>query len=111
MYTQLACPGAEKIPLHADNVTIVERLEKFEIALRNGIFLDVDLQALTVLLHVREAGLAHEPLGHHAPRDADARLRAQLFRRLGAMCVEDFRYGVRAIVTAAVGPEPQRLDF
>src|SRR5215831_8896614 len=106
MYAQLACPGAEKISFHADDVAIIERLEKFEIALRNCVFFDVDLQALTVLLQVRKASLAHEPFGHYAPRDADTRFRAQLFRRLGTICAQDFRDGGGAIVTAAVGLGP-----
>ena len=59
MNAQLAGAGTEEIAVDADDVADVEQLEQLEIALAHGVFLDVDLQALSVLLQVGEAGLAH----------------------------------------------------
>ena len=69
---QFARAGAEQVALHADDVADIEHLEKLEIALADGVFLDVKLQALAILLEVREAGLAHVADGHQASGNADA---------------------------------------
>ena len=92
---QLAGAGAEEIALDADDVADIEQLEELEIALAHGVLLDVDLQALSVLLQVGEAGLAHVAQRHEAAGDADAHLGQKLFRGLAAVAGDDLRNGVR----------------
>ena len=59
MHAELARARAEQVALHADDVADIEQLEELEVALADGVLLDVDLQPLAVLLQVRESGLAH----------------------------------------------------
>src|ERR1019366_4871684 len=59
VYAQLAGARAEQVAIHAHDVADVEHLEKLEIAFAHRVLLDVDLQALSALLQVRETGLAH----------------------------------------------------
>ena len=86
-------------------------LEELEIALADRVLLDVDLQALAVLLQVREAGLAHVAQGLQAAGDADARLRRQLFGGLRAVLGENSGNGVREFESLAVGPVAQLVDL
>ena len=90
---------------------ISSSLKSCEIALAHGVFLDVDLQPLAVLLQVREPGLAHVADRHHASGDAHAHLRHELFGGLRAVLREDVGHGVREIEPAAVAAVAQRLDF
>ena len=100
---ELAGAGAEQVAFHADDVADIQHLEELEIALAHGVFLDVDLQALAVLLQVREAGLAHVADGHDAAGDAHAHLRRQFFGGLGAILRQDLGNGVGELEPAAVG--------
>ena len=73
---EFAGAGAKQISADADVVAEVEQLVELETRVADGVFLDVNLQALAVLLQVREAGLAHEADRHDASGNAhvDARL-------------------------------------
>ncbi len=108
---QFAGARAEQIAFHADDVADIEQFEQLVIALAHGVFLDVDLQALAILLQMREAGLAHVPQRHHAPGDAHADLRRQLFGGLRAILRQNLRNGVREIVALAVGAISERFDL
>ena len=88
---QFAGARAEEIAFHADDVADIDQLEEREIALAHGVFLDVDLQALAVLLQVREAGLAHVTQRHQAPGDADAHLGHKLLGGLRAVLRQNRR--------------------
>jgi hypothetical protein len=48
----------------------VEKLVKLKSFFSNRILFDVDLQALSILLKVREPSLAHQPVGDNPSRDA-----------------------------------------
>ena len=108
---QLAGAGAEQVAFHADDVAEVEQLEERVIALAHGVLLDVDLQALAVLLQVGEAGLAHVAQRHQASGNADPHLRRQFFGRLGAVLGQNLRHGVGEIEPLAVGPISEGLDL
>ena len=84
----------KRYPSTPDDVADVHQLEQREIVLADGVFLDVNLQALAVLLHVGEPGLAHVTQRHQAPGDAHPHLRAQLFGSLGAVLRQDRGDGV-----------------
>ena len=68
---ELAGAGAEEIAGDADVVAEVEELVEFEGLVADGVFADVDLEALAVLLELREAGLALGADGHDASGDGD----------------------------------------
>ena len=64
-HRNLAGPGAEYPPLHAQDVPQVDALEQLRIHLRpHQVNLDIDLLFTGVVLQVGEAGLTHEPQGH-----------------------------------------------
>ena len=111
VYRQLTGPGPEEVALDADDVADVEQAEKREVALRNSVLLDVDLQPLAVLKQMREAGFAHPPQGLEAPADAHGHGRGQLLGGLRAEAGEDLGDGVGEFKTAAVGAEAKRLDL
>ena len=108
---EFAGARAEQVAFDAQDVADVEQLEEGEIVLADGIFLDVDLEALAVLLHVRETGLAHVTERHEASGDAHPHLRHELFGGLGAVLREDGGHRVGELVPAAVAAVAQRLDF
>ena len=86
-------------------------LKSGEIVLAHRVFLDVDLQALAALLHVREPGLAHVTQRHQAPGDAHPHLGHELLGSLRAVFRQDRRDGVRELVPPAVAAVAQRFDF
>ena len=51
---EFAGARAEQVAFDTEDVADIEKLEESEIVLADGVFLDVDLEALAVLLHVRE---------------------------------------------------------
>ena len=111
MNAEFAGARAEEISLHADDVADIHQLEQREIVLAHGVFLDVNLQALAALLHVRESGLAHVTQRHQAPGDADPHLGHKLFGRLGAILRQNRGHRVRELVPAAVAAVAQRFDL
>ena len=69
MYAQLAGAGAEQIALDSHDVAEIDKTPKLVVGVRDGVFLDIDLQLLAVLHQVREAGFAHPPHGVNAAAD------------------------------------------
>ncbi len=59
---------AKQISADSDVVAQVEQFVQLESLVADGIFLDVDLQPLSILLQVCEPGLTHQPDRHDAPR-------------------------------------------
>ncbi len=108
---EFAGAGAEEIAFDADDIAQVDELEKCVIALSDGVLLDVDLEARTVLLEVGEAGLAHVAQCHQASGDADSHLRRQFLGRLGAVLGEDVGHGVGELEALAVAPVTEGFDF
>ena len=111
MDAQLARAGAEQVALHADDVADIEHLKKLEIAFADGVLLDVKLQALAILLEMREAGLPHVADGHQASGNADAHFGRQILGRLRAVSRQNLRHGVGELVPAAVGAVSEGLDL
>src|SRR5580698_7305076 len=101
---QLARSRAEEIALDANVIAEVEQLVEQEIFFADIIFADVNLQALAVLLQVRESRLALAANGHDAScnRDFDA-VGLELFRRGFTMLRPDLRNGVRRDVLIGIG--------
>src|SRR5689334_170906 len=58
-----SCP--EQVAVDADNVSEIEMLIELVVLLGNGVLAHVDLQALAVLLQMRESGLAHAADGEY----------------------------------------------
>ena len=69
MNAELSGARPKEIALAPDDVSNVEKLEQFEIAGRQQILLEVNLEALAALQQVRETGLPHAPDGLHPPGD------------------------------------------
>ncbi len=65
----------------ADDVAQVQQAKKLERLFADNIKLDVDLQLLSLILQMRERGLAHQAQGHDAPGDAHLRFCGFQFRR------------------------------
>ena len=63
---ELAGLGAEDLALDADDVADVELLEGRVLLVSELVPADVDLDVALVVAKMREAGLAHDPLGHDA---------------------------------------------
>ena len=76
MHGEFAGAGAKQISADSDVIAQVEELVKLESLFADRIFLDVDLQPLSILLQVREAGLSHQADGHDAPGDAHVHSRS-----------------------------------
>ena len=108
---ELAGAGAEQVAFDADDVADIEHFEKLEIALADGVFLDVKLQALTVLLEMREAGLSHVADRHHAAGNPHLDARGQLIGGPGAVLAQNVRNAVGGIEALAVGPVAQGFDL
>ena len=68
---ELAGAGAEEVAADADVVAEVEELVEGEDVFADVVFADVDLEALAVLLELREAGFALDADGHDAAGDGD----------------------------------------
>ena len=80
MQAQLTRTRAKQIPVGADDVAQVEQAEELIIAVGNGVFFDIKLQARAILRDVHEARLAHAADGLDAAGDRDTRdLRQQFF--------------------------------
>ena len=108
---QFAGARAEQIALHADDVAQIDQLVNGEIALGEGVFLDVDLQALAILRQVREARLAHAAQGLDAPGNAHMHRYGKFFRSLRLVFGQNGGDRVGEFEALAVGPETQRLDL
>ena len=68
---ELAGAGAEEVAVDADVVAEVEEFVERKGEFADGVFADVDLEALTALLELGEAGLALGADGHDAAGDGD----------------------------------------
>ena len=103
MHREFAGAGAEEVSADPDVVAEVEQLVKLKSFFTYGIFLHVNLQALSGLLQVREASFAHEADCHDAPGDAhvDAWI-LQLFSSLLGIGGENVWNRVGEIVLAGV---------
>src|SRR3569623_183048 len=79
LHRQLAGLGAEQHAFGADDVADVPAFELFVATFGQGIALDEQLDAARHVEQLREAGLAHEALRHHAPRHLHAqRMRLEM---------------------------------
>ena len=120
VHAQLAGARAEQVAFHADDVADIEQLEELEIALADRVLLDVDLQALAVLLQVRESRLAHVAQRHQRARrcarasratSSSAGLRAVFRQNLRDRVGELESPAVRAVAQASISLMRARRCF
>src|ERR1700731_1886016 len=98
MNTEFAGTSAKQISADSDVITEVEQLPEFVSGSSDGVFLDIKLQPLGVLLQVSESGLAHQADRHDASRDANSHARRfQFLGRLPAILRQNLRYGVAVV--------------
>jgi len=90
----------------------VQQLPKFKAGIADRVFLDVDLEALPVLLHVRETCLAHQPDRHDASRNPHRYpRRLQFLGRLPAVLCQNLRHGVAVVEFSRISRMAESLDL
>src|SRR5258708_15619580 len=90
----------------------VEQFPEFESGVADGIFLDVELKSLPILLQVRESGLAHQPDGHDASRDAHVDAGSlQVLSGFSAIGSQNLRDRVTEVVLMRIGGLSESFDF
>ena len=96
VHGELAGARAEEIAGDSDVVAEVEKLVELEGLVADGVFADVDLQPLAVLLELRESRLALRADGHDASGDGDIGARGlEIFGGGVVVAAADFRERVR----------------
>src|SRR5690348_912216 len=103
MNTQFAGASSEKIALHADDIANVEQRIERKIIFRDGILLDVNLKASTVLLQMCESGLSHTTQRLNAACNSHFHAVTQLFSRSRRVFCKDLRNGVRELERLSIG--------
>src|SRR5207244_13248181 len=111
VYRQLAVARAEQISGNANVIAEVEQLVKLESFFANCVFLHVNLEPLSLLLQMREAGFAHQANGHNPASDAHiytgiSQLLCGFLRILG----QDLRDGMSEFVFCGIGPLAESLN-
>ena len=103
MHGKFSGPRAKQISADSDVIAKVEQFVQLESFVADGIFLDVDLQPLPILLQMREPSLPHQPDGHDAPGDAhvDARI-LQLLGSLLRVLRQNLRNRVGKLILAGI---------
>src|SRR5439155_20158974 len=97
---------------YADVVAQVEQLVKFKALFANCVFLYVDLQALSVLLQVSKASLAHQADGHDASGKAHVYARGfELLGSFAAVLRQNLGHGVSEIELVGIRWLAQRLNL
>ncbi len=90
----------------------IEKLVELETLVSDRVFLNVDLQLLSALLQMREAGLAHEADSHDAP--GDAHVDPRIFQLLGSLAVilgTNVGNRVRELVFRGIRPLAQSFNL
>ena len=109
---ELAGARAKQITARADVIAEVEQFVKVESFFTDRVFFHVDLEALALLLDVRESGLAHEADGHDASGDASVdAIGFELLGSLLAVVGENLRDGVCGLVMIRIGLLAERFDL
>lgn len=104
MDAQLTGASAKQITAHADEIANIQQLVKLEGFFADGIFLDVNLQLLAVLLHVHESSFAHRANGHYAAGDRNVyAVTLKVFGGAAFILLPDFRNGHCRFVPIGIG--------
>src|ERR1700694_3180931 len=112
MDTELACARAKQISANSNMIAQVEELPQFVAGIADRVFLDVDLQPLSVLLQVREPGLAHQPDRHDASRNPHRHPRRfQFLSSLPAVLSQNLRHRVAVVVLPRISRMPESLNL
>src|SRR5208282_253339 len=112
MNAEFARARAKQISANSNMIAQVKQLPKFVAGIANRVFLDVDLQPLTILLQVREPGLSHQPYGHDASRNPHRHPRRfQFLRRLPAVLSENLRHGMAVVKLPRISGMPESLNL
>src|SRR6185312_1559207 len=103
---------AEEVSADADVVANVEQLVELETLVADGVLADVDLEAHTALLKLREPRLALLANGHYAPRDGDAGARGfEVFGGGVVVAAANGRQRMRGRKRVGIGALAQRLNL
>ena len=97
---QLTGPGAHQGALRGDDVADIPSLELF-VGVAEGIGLQEQLQPSAHVLDLREAGLAHDPLGHQPAGDLHAPLAGSQRLARPAFGIGEFGLQIAGVIGAA----------
>src|SRR3984893_2818031 len=112
MNAEFARARAKQISANSDVIAQVEQFPQFIAGIADRVFLDVDLQPLSVLLQVREPGLAHQPDRHDASRNPHRYPRRfQFLRGLPAVLSQNLRHSVAVVVLPRISGSPESLNL
>src|SRR5258707_235206 len=112
MNAELPRARAKQISANSNMIAQVEQLPKLVARIADRIFLDVDLQPLSVLLQVREPGLAHQPDRHDASRNPHRHPRRfQFLSSLPPVLSQNLRHGVAEVVLPRISRMPESLNL
>ena len=104
--------GAEQVAADADVIADVEKPVEIEALVSHGIFFHVNLQALSALLQVGEAGFPQQADGHDASGDANVDSRPlQLLGGLVGIVRQNLRDGVGKVELVGIGSLSERFDL
>ncbi len=97
---------------NTDDIAHVQRPKQSVNVFADPILLDVDLQASTAVLNMKERSFAHAPNGHNTASDSNIlRRRSQFFRIGRGEIIKDFRRRVRRLEVVGIYDRPGRLEF
>src|SRR5258706_7741362 len=109
---EFARTGAEEIAAYADMVAKVEQFPEFEAGIADRVFLYVELQALPVLLQVREPGFAHQSDSHDASGNAHVyACGLEFFAGLATVRRQNLRDGMAEVELVRISGLPESFNL
>src|SRR5262244_1623554 len=112
MNSKLTGLGAEQISTDADVVAEVEQFVEFKALVADGVFFDVDLELLAVLLEMGKSCFAHQSNGHNATRNANVHARIfELFGGLFLVLADNLRDGMSKFVSGGIRRLAESFDL
>ncbi len=109
---QLPGTRTEEIPADTDVIAQIEQLVEFECVVADGIFLDVNLQPLAILLQVGKAGFSHQADRHDPAGDTNRDSRSfQFLPGFRGVFAQNLRNRVGKVVAARIGLLAKSLNL